>query len=1145
MKTDILHRGSLLAIVVFCAMSAAGTDFYLKSAATDWSEPSSYCTDSDRTTDATVRPGADDTIYAPAETFTFDSSTAAGLASIETISNVYQILTSDGTILHFNIPSGTAAIGCRIRRDLSSPSTGMTTSTIVKQGGGTLDLSATTATNFNGYLYAANLDVRGGTVKLCQGTTVNQQLGELRLASDTVLWTPCSADKASQVTFAGIKAEENSVITNATTRPSGHAMVVSSTIHMPYESYIRGQVCPNVRIWCVGNMRLEGTNSTTTAETMIQDNYGRFYVDEDGKRTGVILVKSIGTKNSPSSVGVGNSIYAQNNGGGIRYIGTGETANKDFCMAGKSASSSYPNFIDGGPHGGLVMSGSFKFHTQGDSVSEAVRRLWLIGENTNECVINGSVKSETVNDVTYPVFITKSGTGIWRMADNPQCGHKGTVAIREGTLRFDSLRERGLMCSLGDSTICTIDDSRAVTNGDYVPYAFALGGGDHEAVFEYTGAGPAYCTTRPLVLVGDGGRLSASAGAITMHGVSPRDAGTSPTLTLDGSAQGCKLYNVTNGVSGSSVRIEKDGTGSWTLGGNLAVDGGIKVKNGTLSLQTQQTSQSADYKWFRISLAQIGTAGTNDHTCIRKVSLFNANGVRQNGGLAVPSSVRSLRGTGEKTITVVPAEIGKGEIWYDDIYNGKKVKYYSDSGDLDVLCDNEISGTAGKLNLYILTKPDINDELTWYPIVMHLPDSADPIASFDIQGYSKLNVGNFSLPTRVRVEGSHDGTIWKTLYSNTGAEDPLLAQNVSDNNQWISDGSEPIDANTASGNAMSLSSSSGPILTAFSWYRLRVAQLGNSGNKMQIRQIELCDRAGRRVNSGMTLAETPAASGKERTIQGTMPDPGQVGYGYTAAGRRIYVGNQNNELEGSFDNNYSGSTLGKIDIQWKNSDGTACNPTPSDSSTWIPIVMHFAGPTEVHHFDIETLSEKVLDVSPVRFMLEGSYNGEDWHVLYNNATEGVAFSTPPTTYNQWLTDQVVAQSNHPRPAGKGISVSCYADEAEPSYVQFQGGVKAQVLGDGVLAKAGTGVPPVMSELTIDVDDAGAVEGFAFAQDGTLNLLNVDSSMTLPGSYSTCSGLENIRNWTVNVNGKERPGAHVFAHDGTLKLALPGTIVIFR
>lgn len=1146
MKTRTAGTITALIVGIFSATAVYGTDYYLKSGVTDWSQASSYCTDSARTQDSTVTPGENDVIYAPSGTFTLDSSTATGLASIETISNVYEIMTSEGTTLDFVIPSGEVGIGCRIRNNRTAVGVARTKSTIMKRGAGVLDLQATTATEGDGLLYAANLDIKAGTLKVAQGTLVNQRFGALKLASGATIWLPWSPSNASQSNFDRIMAEEGSVITNASTRSSGHSFNAEPASGVyDFESYVKGQMCGRVRIWSYGNIRLEGTNNTMPTVTTMQSNNGYLYSTEPGRMRGVLLVKSIGNKGEPSSVGTNEAFYGYANGSGYRYIGFGETANKNYCLYGLASNgtaSTSQFFLDGGPNGGLIHTGSIRlFSDSGNPPS--LRRLWLIGEHTNECVIGGAMGTLVDSGVTYPVYLTKSGTGTWRLTGSRE--HLGVTAVTEGTLRFDSIAERGLLCALGRSTILTPDDSRAIANGDFVGYAFVLGGGATDAIFEYTGAGPGRCMTRPLVLAGNGGHLRASAGELTFYGISPRDANSSPTLTLDGTAEGCKAYNVTNGAAGASMDIVKDGTGTWTLGGNLDV-GGIKVKGGTLSLDSYKEPQYADYKWFRISIAQIGF-NTNQQISIRKISLFNSAGVRQNAGLTVPAGVTAYTNVPAATARTVEAlDIGKGEIWYDKALAGKTVNYVSNSSDLDALCNNVFKnddGNNGTFVVYTPEKPKTSSAATWFPIVMRLPDSADPIAKFDIQAFS--NSSN-QLPTRVMVEASHDGNIWECVFSNIGDDDEPLVRMVSSYNKWLSDGtgSQPTAAsNTARASAPSLSASGGIVRDYFTWYRLRIAKLG-SGNTVHFRQIGLFDKNGRRLNTGLTLVEGPGEPGTTYTIVGTMPGPGQVGYGYTGIGHQIkcddtYLG----QIEACFNGVYEGSTAtsGRCAFKWLDSAGNTCTPNPANESTWIPIVMHLSAPAAVHHFDIEAFNNTNLDSAPVRFMLEGSTDGETWHVLYNNATEGEALSNNPTGYNEWLSDLLYAPTHVNRPDGTGWNIGVPYLTENP-YEQFANGLKVQVLSDGVLSTTGT---LELDELTIDATDAGAIESFAFAQNGVLNLVNVSSSMMLPGTYAGCSGLENVANWTVKIGGRVRTRTRVVAVDGRLKVLVPGTAIGFR
>ncbi len=1140
------HIALVTAIAILSAsLTATAADYYLKSGATDWSQASSYCTDSARTEDATVLPGEDDTIYAPSGTFTFDSSTAIGLASIETISNVYEIMTSNGTTLDFTIPSGDVGIGCRIRNSRSSTGTARTASTIVKRGAGVLDLQATTASTGDAFLYAANFDIKAGTLKVAQGTIVNQQFGALKLASGTAIWLPWSPSNASQSNFDRVMAEEGSVITNASTRSSGHSFnIAPANGAYDFESYVKGVMGGKVRIWSTGSIRLDATNNTMSTVTTMQSNNSYLYSTLSGRNRGVLLVKSIGMKGEPSSVGTSDAFYGYAYGAGYRYTGFGETADKNFCIygvAGSVTANANMFFLDGGPNGGLIHTGSINLYTD-DNNPPALRRLWLIGEHTNECVIGGAMGRLEKSGVTYPVYLTKSGTGTWRLTGSRE--HLGVTAVAEGTLRFDSIAERGLLCALGRSTILTPDDSRAFANGDRVGYAFVLGGGSGDAIFEYTGAGPGRCTTRPLVLAGNGGHLRASAGELMFYGISPRDANSSPTLTLDGAAEGCKAYNVTNGASGASMEVVKDGTGSWTLGGNLDVDG-IKVKSGNLSLDAYKTPQYADYKWFRFSFAQIGF-NTNIQMSIRKICLFNSAGVRQNAGLKVPAGVTAYTNLSAQTARTIDAlDIGKGEIWYDKTLAGKTVKYASNSSDLDALCNNVFNNTEGTYGSYVVTfqeQPKTSLPSTWFPIVMRLPDSADPIAKFDIQAYS--NSTNY-LPTRVLVEASHDGNIWKSVYSNINDEDEPLVRVVSSYNKWLSDGtgtSPSANNNTATASAPVISESGGIARDYFSWYRLRIAKLGK-GNTVHFRQIGLFDKNGRRLNTGLTLAEGPGDLGTTYTIVGTMPGPGQVGYGYTGIGHKIKCDSTyRGQIEACFYGIYVGSNPsdGRCAFDWLDAAGNSCTPNPADESTWIPIVMHLPAPVAVHHFDIQAFNNSNLNTAPVRFMLEGSTNGETWHVLYNNATEGEALSANPTDYNEWLSDRVVATANN-RPDGTGWNITApYA--TENPYVQFTNGLKAQVLSDGVLSATGT---LELDELTIDANDAGTIEGLAFAQNGVLNLLNVNSTMMLPGTYVGCTGLENVANWTLKIGGRVRTRTHVAVVDGRLKVMLPGSVVTIR
>ena len=190
---------------------------------------------------------------------------------------------------------------------------------------------------------------------------------------------------------------------------------------------------------------------------------------------------------------------------------------------------------------------------------------------------------------------------------------------------------------------------------------------------------------------------------------------------------------------------------------------------------------------------------------------------------------------------------------------------------------------------------------------------------------------------------------------------------------------------------------------------------------------------------------------------------------------------------------------------------------------------------------IQLFSNSNLNNAPVRMILEGSTDGDTWHVLYNNATEGDAFTTNPTAYNCWLTDLVSATEDN-RPEGKGIAIGSGC-EPDNGFVQFPNGLKAQVVSNGVLVAKGA---VTVNELTIDATSVGTMRGVTFAEQGTLRLVNLpDGGAVLPGAYEDCEGLERVAGWTVNVNGHTAARTRVTVQNGAIKVIPPGISVSFR
>ena len=688
-----------VAMVTFTVAWAAqgGTTYYLKTGATDFTVAASYALDAAETQTATSLPGAADQIVLPDNT-TF--AIAGESADFAVLSGVMRVRPKPNSVVEFTIAEGvTSTFNAAFNWDADTKVWNREdeihhNGKIVKKGGGTLILAASGTMKYGitaNQDYFTAIDLQQGTLKFPQHAVGNMHFGDLTMAEGTTLVTAGEINDSNKGITTYLRSINGyGTVTNESGRANGQVCTPYSR-NVVYANEFHGKFCSPVKHWLDGRFVQYGHETDMSHIICVQNNYGHL---NDGYDYGVYSFEDVAL--------LGPHPYLEffGNGAGFHYFGgVNATMDKNCNLYTRG----YPSFFDAGWRGGLRCTGTW--YVNGDLEDRATQKwLVLMGSNTVPCTIEGGfVENAFANEtyaspdgIPYTVVVQKLGSGTWRFKNNRN--HGGGFAIEEGTLQFDSIAEKGLASSLGRSTnltdLCSLRDLSA----HRVNYAFALGStnvGVPEAVFEYMGAGPGRCTTRPLVLVGAGGHLRASAGSLSFHGISARDANATPTLTLDGSAGDCKAYNVTNGAANAAVNVVKSGTGEWALGGNLDIGGTVKVEDGALSLNTEISRQYADYKWFRISFAQIGPA-TNTQFLIRKVSLFNAAGVRQNGGLRLPASVTPhVTGIAAETRTVEAAEIGKGEIWIDPSYAGKSITYDINSSDLDALCNNVFANADG------------------------------------------------------------------------------------------------------------------------------------------------------------------------------------------------------------------------------------------------------------------------------------------------------------------------------------------------------------------------------------------------------------------------------------------------------------------
>ena len=387
------------------------------------------------------------------------------------------------------------------------------------------------------------------------------------------------------------------------------------------------------------------------------------------------------------------------------------------------------------------------------------------------------------------VSVVKRGSGTWRMA-NASSGLSGAIAVEDGTLKFDSIANRGTASSLGTALdLYRPVDSHgsALTEADQVGYAFLLGDGTeaHEGNFEYSGSASALCTTRPLALNGKGRLTNGSARGFTFADVYAVGAGKN-VLTLDG--DDVSANNVLSGVNdrkdaaGGPISIVKEGEGTWKLTGDLSLRGSIAVKKGTLVVQNNYTW----YKWVVKSCYQEALGKSDIQFNLGEFGLYDAAGVRQNLGM---TAQRADAGGNAEYPNLQPGHIDYGFTAADQFKPQSDAASYPRN--LAKLVDDII--TTGQISFWYQTKPDSdyykektggqstyrnvphnepNQDTTWMPIVMRLKDDAMPIAYYD---YATATA-NLREAYRTVLYGSVDGTNWEALESEDQCRAPVAAQ---------------------------------------------------------------------------------------------------------------------------------------------------------------------------------------------------------------------------------------------------------------------------------------------------------------------------------------------------------------------------------
>ena len=746
----VASASSLLAVffAVLPILSYSGEFTWDGGADGKWNDPLSY----KNGVAGGILPGSGDEVWIPTNTTVNIDVTDS--ESFSVFANVKRIRPeSDTSKLVFDVPAGvTSVVNSAINNDAwKTHNIGY----ILKKGEGGLQLNSSANyrnnNNNNGRDNYVNYIIEKGAVILPQDVTYDNYrgyYGKFDIAAGAMLVTEGGASVRTYVR----ELTGSGLITNLCA--DGRLLVYCGT-----EGEFAGTISAPLGWYSNGRIMLTGTSSTMTKDFQHMDLHTKTSVADPMQRTqGVVGLAKIGKKGEPSSCGASETICTRDNAAAILYLGKGEVTDKTLKIFSTTTG---PAYLDGGAYGGLVWAGTLCQQQSSSATQYHVNHsLVLTGSNTSECVISGTFNTYTVGDKNYDIHITKKGTGIWRFADSADNEENrtfgGSIAVEEGVLRFDSLAETGTACSVG-TALNLLEYSTGGTSSAE-DYAFAVGsGGVNDAVLEYVGTNvrpvSAACASERHIALKGRGTVRANGRWIGMSGVKGAAAGDH-TLVLDGTSV---THNVMSDISDGvgTVSVEKRGSGTWAIGRDLSFSGALDVKEGTLLVRPADR-----YTWFRWTIKANASTATNGNESVvmaQELAFFDADGFRQNIGLAMNSNVHAMV-CGETALDTCYGYSMNS----DSAGNPRELHNLFDDARTDPGWLVGLSDAPGKFTGGY--RPRLSMPDTWLPVVVRMPKGAHEIASWD-WSYS-LN-SSFTTYNRVpmfyTLEGSVDGLNWDAL----------------------------------------------------------------------------------------------------------------------------------------------------------------------------------------------------------------------------------------------------------------------------------------------------------------------------------------------------------------------------------------------
>ena len=227
---------------------------------------------------------------------------------------------------------------------------------------------------------------------------------------------------------------------------------------------------------------------------------------------------------------------------------------------------------------------------------------------------------------------------------------------------------------------------------------------------------------------------------------------------------------------------------------------------------------------------------------------------------------------------------------------------------------------------------------------------------------------------------------------------------------------------------------------------------------------------------------------------------------------------------------------------WAPRSGSAQIPRIDNESTWLPITMHLTnGTPQIVAYDMVGFTATPGTNMITRWTFDGSIDGRTWETLTNVDFTAEYMQVPSSGWYSTKLDTTIP--GRTLAEGEGFPLRGrrppLAGEVSPL-----SNVSGVYVAPGATLKAyGTVVLPAV---TLDSAGMGTLDGFSFAESGTLNAVGVSGGsqpIELPFEFTNATGVDNIANWGVRINGSVKRGWKISRKGDKFVLEPPGMVII--